>query len=311
MERPTSGRALVSSYAFSTIGANVAIACRRVGRRARSERAPAVMRLERYDDVTRVRLTSAGSTAAGMSVSAYVVRGVMIDTGFPHAGRVIGRLVDELRPRAAIVTHWHEDHAGNVHQLAARRVPVALPALTEALLRQRPPIRLYRRVVWGRSPRLRDPIVPFADPSLALVATPGHSDDHHVVWDAEQRTLFSGDLWLGVRSRVMHPSENPYAIVRSLRATAALRPVRMFDAHRGFVADAAGALTARADWMDDAIAATRQRIAAGWSDRAIARALLGGEELTAVFSAGEYARTNFVRAVRRGDIAPPGAAPLR
>jgi glyoxylase-like metal-dependent hydrolase (beta-lactamase superfamily II) len=254
--------------------------------------------LERFDDVTRVRLASWGSRAAGLDVSAYIVRGVLVDSGYPRAATAMASVLDEVTIRGAMITHWHEDHAGNATLLASRGVPLVLHPQTEAKLRAFPPIRLYRRVVWGTPPSLRVPITPFDEPALRFVHTPGHSPDHHVVWDHERATLFSGDLWLGVRSAVMHEREDPYRIVQSLRDVIALQPARMFDAHRGLVREPAQALTAKVTWMEDRIAEIETKIAAGWSDGAIVRAVLGGEELVARLSQGEYARANFVRAVR-------------
>jgi glyoxylase-like metal-dependent hydrolase (beta-lactamase superfamily II) len=255
--------------------------------------------VERYDDVLRLRMSNRASRAVGLDVSAYAVRGIMIDTGFHHARRPLLDAVTALEVRGVIVTHWHEDHAGNVAALAARGLPIDAAAETEATLRRRPPVRLYRRVIWGRPPALTAPLASPEIGALCLIPTPGHSADHRAVFDESTHTLFSGDLWLGVRSRAMHPSENPYEIIASLRRAAALRPWRMFDAHRGLVADPVAALEARADWLSETAAEIERRIAAGDSDRAIVRRVLGGEERSALVSRGEYARRNFVRAVRR------------
>ena len=255
--------------------------------------------LERFGDVTRVRLTSLGSRLAGMDVSAYLVRGVLVDTGFPHARRVLARLLDETRLEGALITHWHEDHAGNAPLLASRGIPLGMHDETAEKLRSAEPIRLYRRVVWGTPPRLDSQVVPFAHSTLRLVHTPGHSPDHQVVWDVETGTVFSGDLWLGVRSRVMHESENPRLIINSLRTVLRLGPQRMFDAHRGEVRDPVDALTAKIAWMEDTLGTIDARLDAGWSDRAILESVLGGDETVAFLSFGEYARMNFVRAARR------------
>jgi hypothetical protein len=112
--------------------------------------------------------------------------------------------------------------------------------------------------------------------------------------------LFGGDLFLGVKVRIAHPGEDPRLLARTLRTVAALGPTRLFDAHRGFVPDPAPALVAKADWTDETIAAIERRIAAGAPDEVIVRELFGGESLPGRVSGGDYSRTNFVRAVRRG-----------
>ena len=257
------------------------------------------LRVERFGDVIRLRMSSAGSRIAGMDVSAYVMRGVMIDTGFHRARGALGAAVRELGIRGAIITHWHEDHAGNVPLLAELGVPLLVRDDTLEILRRSPAIQLYRRLVWGHPSALRADLVAFDADGLEMLHTPGHSADHQVIFDPSTRTLFSGDLWLGIRSRILHASEDPYQIVESLRRAAALAPERMFDAHRGFVPDPVIALEARADWLRDVLAEVERRVSEGWSDQLIVKRVLGGEERAAWASRGDYSRRNLVKAVRR------------
>ena len=259
----------------------------------------ASLRVEHYGDVTRLRMVSAAGRVIGIDVSAYVVRGIMIDTGFAHAREALMRAVQTLNVRAAIVTHWHEDHAGNAAALAALGVPIVLRADTETTLRSFPPIELYRRAVWGSPPPLTVPIRPPKLEGFVCVPTPGHSRDHQIVWDASTRTAFTGDLWLGVRARTLHSTEDPYAIVDSLRVLRELGPDRLFDAHRGLIAPATNAIERKIEWLSTTLAAIESRVAAGDDDATIVRGVLDGEDLAAVVSRGSYSRRNLVRVVRR------------
>jgi glyoxylase-like metal-dependent hydrolase (beta-lactamase superfamily II) len=163
-----------------------------------------------------------------------------------------------------------------------------------------PPPGLYRDFTWGRM-RPLPPGAPAFDPApLVLLGTPGHSADHHAVWDAERETLFGGDLFIGVKVRVAHPGEDLRALAESLRAAAALRPRRFFDAHRGLVPRAAEALAAKAAWVEDTVARVEALLARGWDERRVRRAVLGREGLAGYASFGHYSRGNFVRAVRAG-----------
>lgn len=257
------------------------------------------LRIERFGDVIRLRMSSPGSRIVGLDVSAYVVRGVMIDTGFHRARRALVHAVRDLGVRGVVVTHWHEDHAGNVPVLAELGVPLLVRDDTAQILRRRPSIQLYRRIVWGHPPVLRANLLAFDAEGFEAIHTPGHSSDHQVVFDPSTRTLFSGDLWLGVRSRILHASEDPYQIIESLRRAATLEPERMFDAHRGFVAQPVTALNARADWLAAALMEVEERVREGWSDQLIVKRVLGGEERAAWASHGDYSRRNLVKAVRK------------
>jgi Zn-dependent hydrolases, including glyoxylases len=255
--------------------------------------------VERYGDVHRLRMSTIGSRAFRLDVSAYVVRGMMIDSGLHRARRELLSTVAALNVRGCVVTHWHEDHAGNAASIARNGIPLMLHPETEAILRRRPAIALYRRFAWGRPPALDVPLTSFDLDGLEVIHTPGHSADHQVVWDSATRTLFSGDLWLGVRSRMIHEAEDPFVILDSLRRVSALEPLRMFDAHRGLVEPATRAIERKIEWLGETLVRIEQRIASGWSDDAIVRRDLGGEPMAATVSRGEYTTGNLVRAVRR------------
>ena len=265
--------------------------------------------IERHGDVTRLHLTHWRSRAVGYSVSAFLVRGVLVDTGFPAARPALARLLDELRPRAVVVTHHHEDHAGNVGLVASRGLPIALPDETLDILRPgERGIGLYRRATWGRiHPLGAAALVRLGDDALGalgleLLPTPGHATDHHAVWDAGRRVLYGGDLWLGVKVRVARPNEDPRVHAASLRRAAALAPVALYDAHRGRVDDPVGSLLAKADWIEETIRRIERRAAEGASERRITREVLGAEPPVAWASRGDLSKRNFVRAVLR---APP------
>ena len=252
-----------------------------------------------HEGVTEWRFGTRLSRAFGYTASAFVTAdGVLVDSGLPTARRAFERLLRARPILGALITHGHEDHAGNVAALAAQRIPVWIPQETLPALRAVAPTRAYRRLTWGTMPSLHAEPMPFVHAAYAPVATPGHSPDHHCVWHAESRTLFSGDLFLGVAVRVVHHDENIRASIASLDRAAALEPLRLFDAHRGLVPNGAAALRAKAEWTRELVATVESRIRRGDSDSAILTSVLMGESLVGWASAGEYARRNFVRLVR-------------
>ena len=256
-----------------------------------------MLSIERIGDIARLSMSSRRSRRAGYGVSAYLHRGILIDTGFPSIGRELENAVAELQPRAVALTHWHEDHGGNVERLARRGLPIAAAGMTIATLRSLPPIGLYRRVVWGTLEPLRAALEPAELPGLELVPAPGHSSDHHVVWDPDARVLFAGDLFLGMKVRALHRSEDPRTHAMSLRRIAELRPALMLDAHRGVVPEPVSSLLAKADWIDETVHAIESLHATGRSVREIAREVLGPPDLITFVTLGDLSRENFVRAV--------------
>lgn len=235
----------------------------------------------------------------GFSVHVFAVRGVLIDCGFPRVAREVSALVDRLRPRGALITHRHEDHAGNVEMLARQGIPI--DASPDTLARVRLPRRIgaYRRVTWGAMPPLTTPVRPFRDQSLELVPTPGHSEDHHAVWDHETGTVFLGDLFLGVKVRVAHAYETPRAHVASLRSIVARAPARVFCSHRGLLRGGTSLLVSKIDWMQRVIERIDAMHDAGADVTTIRRTVIGRRSSTHWFSRGDYSPDHLVRAVLR------------
>ncbi len=236
----------------------------------------------------------------GFDVSTYVVRGMVIDSAFPDVGGELEQWLNANGSRGLIVTHYHEDHAGNVERMAQRGLPLWIAPATLAHLTQPSRIGWYRRWCWGVQPALESPVTPFAPEGLELIPTPGHSNDHHVVWDASTRTVFGADLFLGVKVRVSHPPhrEDVRAQIASLRRVIALNPLRYFDAHRGLVPNAVTQLQKKLAWMEETVAGIDALIDQKLDNRTIVKRVFGGEDRMGLISFGDYSRNNFVASVR-------------
>jgi glyoxylase-like metal-dependent hydrolase (beta-lactamase superfamily II) len=251
-----------------------------------------------HGDVTELRFSTRRSRSIGIQVSAFVVHGVLIDTGFPDCAGDLARYVAAAAPEGCVLTHWHEDHAGGAAAVARAGVPLWMDARTAERVRTPEPIGFYRRYTWGSPAPLGDS-VPFTLPApLECMPTPGHSDDHHVVWDKGTGTVFGGDLFIGVKVRVSHCNEQPRELLRSLRRLAALKPDRYFDAHKGLLAAPVPALRAKADWLEQTMESIDALIADGLDDVTIARRVLGNDWWSHTLTAGDYSMRNFVTSVR-------------
>lgn len=252
-----------------------------------------------HEGVTQWRFSTVASRLTGYTASAFLTSdGVLIDTGIPATRREFESLLDSAQVRGVMLTHHHEDHAGNVELVASRGIPLWIAPATLPLITTVERIRAYRRYTWTPMQPLGSRVVPCSSDALIAIPTPGHCADHHVIWEPATRTLFSGDLFLGVAVRIAHHDEDPWQLIESLERAAALEPVRMFDAHRGLVTDAAAALRAKATWSRTLIVTISERITQGDTDAQILQQVMKGESLTGFASGGEYSRRNFIRCVR-------------
>jgi glyoxylase-like metal-dependent hydrolase (beta-lactamase superfamily II) len=258
------------------------------------------LRIEQVEPgVQRLAASNWQGRAAGYEVSAFLLRDVLVDTAFPRVRRELVDAVRALAPRGAIVTHWHEDHSGNAPALAAMGVPLCLHPDCETTLRARPRVAFYRWSIWGQPVQLSSAVPTFDPAPLRIIATPGHTMDHQVVWDAERGIVASGDLFLGVKVRVAHEHESPSTLLASLRAVAALEPRLLLDAHRGVVENPVHMLRAKIAWMEETIGEILRLASTGAGAREIRRRVLGAESLVGWVSVGEYSKLSLVSGVLR------------
>ncbi|MDA1080101.1 MAG: MBL fold metallo-hydrolase [Gemmatimonadetes bacterium] len=259
-----------------------------------------MLAVETHDDVQRLNFSTWRSRRAGFSVSTFAVRGVLIDCAFDGVGAELMAWIAANPVAGVIITHAHDDHGGNAERVARAGIPVQMESDTDALLRAPRRRGWHRKWTWGRMPLLTSPVTAFKASGLELLPARGHSPDHYVVWDADRETLFAADLFLGVKVKVAHPveREDVRQQIDSVRRVAALKPKRVFDAHRGLLEDGATLLKAKASWMEETVGRIDTRIAEGWPDASIVRDVFGRESFFAYTSFGDLSCANFVTSVR-------------
>jgi ribonuclease/clavin/mitogillin len=253
------------------------------------------------ETITRLHM---GRTVFGRplyTVSAYLVDGLLIDSGPPATASELLRRLRNARVERIVHTHYHEDHTGGDALLQrALGLPVLAPAGALPMLARFPAIQLYRRIVWSTPRAVKaealSEFVVTPRHRFEVVPTPGHSADHVCLFEREQGWLFSGDLFIHERARYAGPDEHVAGTLDSLRRVLALRPRLLVCAHAGFVDDACGALERKIAFLEKLIAQARVLRNEGLGEDEISRRLLGPEGLMTRFSRGHFAKINLIRA---------------
>jgi len=233
------------------------------------------------------------------TVNAYLVDGLLIDTGPPATA---GELVAWCRGqdvRRAINTHHHEDHSGGnwavQHKLG---LPLAVPAASVPIMADYYPLEIYRRIVWGQ-PRniVAEPLGDLVETEqhrFRVIPTPGHSPDHVCFFEPEQGWLFGGDLFVHEQARYARPEEEIWEVLESLRLVRALNPRLLFCSHAGFVDDACGAIERKILYWEGLAEQARILSAKGLSTREITNRLLGSEGWGTRITGGHSAKINLI-----------------
>lgn len=238
----------------------------------------------------------------------YVVDGLLIDSGPPNMRRHVARVVDELGVRQCVTTHGHEDHSGS-HALLNARGIVPLAHATGLANMADPRVNdLYRRVTWGSPPPAQVAAIgeELETPAhrFQVIHTPGHSDDHIALFEPDRGWLFTGDLYLAPRLKILRDDEDVHAMIASLRRLVALAPAVVFCQHRGLVDDGAELLRRKLQFLvelGERIRALRER---GLDEEEIARSLPGRDLMWRLWTGGHFAKRHFVRSFLR----PAGAS---
>ena len=207
----------------------------------------------------------------------------MIDTGPANQWRAVKRFLEERQVSRVVVTHYHEDHAGNLGRLGERGAETLAPAGSLRPLREGHFLRPYQHVIWGRPPKVVAAAVPTEielphGGTLRAIATPGHSPDSTCYLDGERGRLFSGDLFISTRTRYLRKDEDLPAQIQSLTRALELDFETLLCAHRGVIADGKGALRRKLDNLASLCEEVEALHGRGLSARQITRTLLGRED---------------------------------
>jgi glyoxylase-like metal-dependent hydrolase (beta-lactamase superfamily II) len=156
--------------------------------------------------------------------------GLCIDPGPDderHLAAIVGAAEALGRISTVLLSHSHPDHRPLARALAAR---------SGAVIRCLEPARADD----GALPLEDGERVSTGALTLEAVATPGHAADHLCFWDADSRTLYSGDHILQGMTTVIAPPDGDMAdYMDSLERVKRLRPATILPGHGARVDDAA------------------------------------------------------------------------
>jgi len=158
--------------------------------------------------------------------------GVAVDPGSPKMRRSLARHLRRLKPRIGkiVATHAHEEHIGNLNWLSDTvGAPVYVSEMTAKFLTPFKRLPWVRALIIGQPPNLKRPYsiltqtVDTESGELHVISTPGHCDDHVVLYDDKEKLLIAGDAFMGTYFATPNPD------VDSLRWIASLERLLKLD----------------------------------------------------------------------------------
>lgn len=263
-----------------------------------------MFQVDTFGPTTRLRMARSYFGKAFYWCYAYVLDDLLIDTGCPAAARPFQGFLDRHEVRRSLITHYHEDHAGNVVSLNLSGIPVYAPeasldrirkgVVTAAGGRQ----TFYGKIFWGESQG--GEAAPLLDRMetdrhvLEVIKAPGHSDDMHLFYVRREGWLFSGDLFIGARKNYWRREEHPIEVMETIRRILALDFDHLFCAHAPSLKGGKKLLREKLAYLEEMHEKVTRLHDAGRSVPQIVKEIFGGEGFWTLITRRDFSRSNFV-----------------
>lgn len=237
-----------------------------------------------------------------LNVYSYLTDGILIDTGAQSLHTFFQPFMDEGDFDQVMITHFHEDHTGcAAYAEKTKKLPIFLNEKSIISCAKRVDYPLYRQLFWGRRKPFNAQAMPDSFSSRKaqwdVIDTPGHAFDHKAFLNRETGQLFTGDLFVSEKTKVVLAEESIPEIIRSLERVLTYDFEDVFCSHAGYVEDGRTALQRKRDYLlsiqDDVFALHKE----GNSADAIRQKLFPKRFPIVKFSGGEWDSRHIVTSI--------------
>ena len=241
--------------------------------------------------------------------AAYLVDGLLIDTGCSHSSEELTRFLEGQHLELAVNTHHHEDHIGANYLLQQRfKTPIMASRESVPLIAQSPKLLPYQELVWGYPVPTKVGTLPNEVKTESyhfdVIETPGHCTGHVALVEMTRGWCFTGDLFISREPKAMRPEEDIYEIARSMKKLVDLqtKKLTLFTGLGNAVEDGKAALQSCIEYIRGLSQRAKALERQGLSTSAMVSELFGRESVLAGLTDGHISSENVVRALLRSEI---------
>lgn len=254
---------------------------------------------------THCEVTCAGGTVklfgARLDIYIYVVDGLLVDTG---PSRFATDYIDFFRTRSieqVALTHFHEDHSGNAPWLDKQGVPIYINPASVQLCLKEARLPLYRRYFWGkRGPFKAQPLgntLHTPNKRWQVLEVPGHSFDHIALYDAEEGAMYTGDLFVTPKTKIIMRTENIHQIIRSLQLLLQYDFSTVYCGHAGVVENGRELVARKIQHLEELKEEVLELHRRGMNIRAINKKIYPKTAPLTYLSGKEWASEHIIRSI--------------
>ncbi|ROS04759.1 glyoxylase-like metal-dependent hydrolase (beta-lactamase superfamily II) [Sinobacterium caligoides] len=273
--------------------------------------------LERFSlgDLDAIRV---GRANRGITLSFIIYRcdNTLIDFGPANQWQHVKPFIEEKTLDQLLLTHHHEDHSGNAHNIA--KTTGLTPYTSSSLAHKMSEgikVPYYRRIAWGSykpTPFRTLPEHPLQlsnGDTIEALFTPGHTAEMHCFHLADRGWLFSADLYIANKISLMTAGEDVSLMIDSLQRCIELDFDTMFCAHRGIVNEGKSALIAKRNYLTELAEQCSSLWQQGHNSEHITLKLLGKEGMLKRVSNGKYCKHNLIKSCLKHHQLNPNERP--
>jgi glyoxylase-like metal-dependent hydrolase (beta-lactamase superfamily II) len=254
-----------------------------------------------YGQVTQIKLCRYPDFNPGGTVSAYLVDGLLIDSGPAHTAEELTEFLKDKGVKMVVNTHYHEDHIA-ANALLKERYGVELFAHPLAVNKINQPATLfpYQEEVWGypipsQVKKIGDTVTTNHF-RFEVISTPGHDRDHICLFERKHGWLFTGDLFVGTtRPNAVRPMDDVRQIIADLKKVKALSPQILFPAPGNVRTEPVPVLEKTIQYLEDLGLKVTELHDKGLSPAEIVKQIFGNDAPIAEFTQQQFSSLNMVK----------------